>query len=178
MPPMTSFLLARVRAGGGLISAVPAGARTAVARRLGGGLIICCDTLPAPGGAVCGVPGSRPPTRCLEGVQSRVLWEAAGGSSARGSSDTLSPPPAHACRTVDRKNWSQQKAETGDAIIAVLIGKPGGTCMMMRLVIAAGPRPAQSHSHGPGAAAGVGRMPAASELCPRVAWGLPGPWAY
>lgn len=99
---MSSFLLPPlVRAGGGLIRRdVEAGgaARAAVARRLGSGLIICCcAVLPAAGGAVCGVPGSREPMRWREGVQSRVLGTAAGGSSASGrcSSDALAP--AHAC---------------------------------------------------------------------------------
>lgn len=50
----------------------------------------------AAGGAVCGVPGSRPPMRWREGVQSRVLGPAGAGSSARGGS--VAPLlPAHAC---------------------------------------------------------------------------------
>jgi hypothetical protein len=39
--PMASLRLPLVRAGGGLMCDVPGGARAAVARRLGGGLIIC-----------------------------------------------------------------------------------------------------------------------------------------
>lgn len=95
---MTIFLLPLVRAGGGLIRDEASGARATVARRLGGGLIICCAALPAAGGAVWGVPGSRVPMRWREGVQSRVLGSAAGGSSAKGSCSPEVSRPAQACR--------------------------------------------------------------------------------
>jgi len=107
-PAITSLLLPRVRAGGGLIRALLAGgARTAVAKRLGGGLIICCAVLPA-GGAVCGVAGSRELTRWREGVQSRVLGPARGGSSASGSSSSDVLAPAHACHTRWQKRVGHQ----------------------------------------------------------------------
>jgi hypothetical protein len=97
---ITSFLLPLVRVGGGLISAEPAAGRTAVARRLGAGLIMLCAVLPDTGGAVWGVAGSRLPMRWREGVLSRVPGPADGGSSARGSSSSDTWLPAQACRKV------------------------------------------------------------------------------